>query len=113
MADTRAGSAPRVASQEVDLDWLNKSSRNDGFRRAMLKAALDTTPQVTEENYSVWKDKMSGLLELRGVLDALESPITQLSKDKNAELKLLLISKMNSQRKCGDRSRKDSRCQPL
>ncbi|KNZ49426.1 hypothetical protein VP01_5016g2, partial [Puccinia sorghi] len=96
MADARAGSAPRVASQEVDLDWLNDSSRNDRFRQAMLKAALDTTPQLTEENYSVWKDKMLGLLELRDVLDALESPITQLSKDENAELKLLLISKMDS-----------------
>ncbi|KNZ60549.1 hypothetical protein VP01_15388g1, partial [Puccinia sorghi] len=47
---------------------------NDGFRQAMLKATLDMTPQLTDENYSVWKDKMSGLLELRGVLDALKSP---------------------------------------
>ncbi|KNZ45797.1 hypothetical protein VP01_77g11 [Puccinia sorghi] len=96
MADTRAGPAPRAASQEVEMDRPSDSSRNDGFRQAMLKAALDTTPQLTEENYSVWKDKMSGLLELRGVLDALESPTTQLSKDENAELKLLLISKMDS-----------------
>ncbi|KNZ61862.1 hypothetical protein VP01_13494g2 [Puccinia sorghi] len=39
---------------------------------------------------------MSGLLELRGVLDALESPVTALTTDENAELKLLLISKMDS-----------------
>ncbi|KNZ53816.1 hypothetical protein VP01_3129g4 [Puccinia sorghi] len=74
----------------------NDSTRNDGFCQAMLKAALDTTPQLTDKNYSVWKDKMSGLLELRGVLDALESPVTALTTNKNVELKLLLISKMDS-----------------
>ncbi|KNZ51184.1 hypothetical protein VP01_4057g3 [Puccinia sorghi] len=39
---------------------------------------------------------MSSLLELRGVLDALESPNTTLMTNENAELKLLLILKMNS-----------------
>lgn len=87
-----AGARPVVQNQNVGL---SDTTRNDGFRQAMLKAALDTTPQLTEENYSVWKDKMSGLLELRGVLDVLESPFTPLSKDENAELKLLLISKMD------------------
>ncbi|KNZ63834.1 hypothetical protein VP01_1095g1 [Puccinia sorghi] len=75
---------------------VNDTTRNDGFRQAMLKTALDTTPQLTDENYSVWKDKMSGLLELRGVLAILESPTTELTTDENAELKLLLISKMDS-----------------
>ncbi|KNZ48115.1 hypothetical protein VP01_58g8 [Puccinia sorghi] len=75
---------------------VNDSTRNDGFRQAMLKAALDTTPQLKDDNYPVWKDKMSGFLELRGVLNSLESPTTQLTNDENAELKLLLISKMDS-----------------
>ncbi|KAI9601972.1 hypothetical protein KEM48_001261 [Puccinia striiformis f. sp. tritici PST-130] len=39
------------------------SSNNDGFRQAMLKTALETTPQLLEENYSVRKDKMTALLE--------------------------------------------------
>ncbi|KNZ46945.1 hypothetical protein VP01_680g6 [Puccinia sorghi] len=91
MAD--AGAAPGPVFR---INAPNDAARNDGFRQAMLKAALDTTPQLTEENYSVWKDKMTGLLELRGVLDALESPITPLSNDENAELKLLFISKMDS-----------------
>lgn len=57
----------------------NETTRNDGFCQAMLKAALDTTPQLTDKNYLVWKDKMSGLLEIRGGLDTLESPITSLN----------------------------------
>ncbi|KNZ45887.1 hypothetical protein VP01_771g3 [Puccinia sorghi] len=86
--------ADRVAP--VRAATSNESTRNDGFRQAMLKAALDTTPQLTDENFSVWKDKISGLLELRGVLEALESPNLPLTQDENAELKLLLISKMDA-----------------
>ncbi|KNZ54056.1 hypothetical protein VP01_3058g1, partial [Puccinia sorghi] len=91
MADAGANCRPPVLS-----DRTVESTRNDGFGQAMLKAALDTTPQLTDENYSVWKDKMSGLLELRGVLDTLESPLTALTTEENTELKLLLISKMDS-----------------
>ncbi|PLW55558.1 hypothetical protein PCANC_02162 [Puccinia coronata f. sp. avenae] len=45
----------------------------DGFRQAMLKTALETIPQLTEENYLIWKDKMTALLKLRGVLNALNN----------------------------------------
>ncbi|KNZ54967.1 hypothetical protein VP01_2804g1 [Puccinia sorghi] len=91
MADSGANRGP-----PDPLHRLAKSTKNNGFRQAMLKAALHTTPQLTDENYSVWKDKMSGLLELRGVLDALKSPNTALTNNENAELKLLLISKMDT-----------------
>ncbi|EFP75812.1 uncharacterized protein PGTG_01143 [Puccinia graminis f. sp. tritici CRL 75-36-700-3] len=70
---------------------------NNGFRQAMLKTALETIPQLTEENYSIWKDKMTALLELRGVLASLDKEDEPaLASDINAELKLLLISKMDS-----------------
>ncbi|KAI7935382.1 hypothetical protein MJO28_016253 [Puccinia striiformis f. sp. tritici] len=75
------------------------SSNNDGFRQAMLKTALETTPQLLEENYSVRKDKMTALLELRGVLNLLEankSDSPPLETDINTELKLLFISKIDS-----------------
>ncbi|KAA1075861.1 hypothetical protein PGTUg99_023461 [Puccinia graminis f. sp. tritici] len=62
----------------------------------MLKTALETIPQLTEENYAIWKDKMTALLELRGVLDSLDKDDnTALANDVNAELKLLLILKMD------------------
>ncbi|KNZ54267.1 hypothetical protein VP01_2994g3 [Puccinia sorghi] len=69
---------------------------NDGFRQAMLKTALEMTPQLTDENYSIWKDKMEALLQLRGVLTKLNSPIMPLTDDENDELKLLLIAKMDN-----------------
>ncbi|KNZ61300.1 hypothetical protein VP01_1422g4 [Puccinia sorghi] len=49
--------------------WRNRlasTSAGDGFRQAMLKTALKTIPQLPKENYSIWKDKMTALLKLRG-----------------------------------------------
>ncbi|KAI7935206.1 hypothetical protein MJO28_016844 [Puccinia striiformis f. sp. tritici] len=78
---------------------MAQSSNNDGFRQAMLKAALKTAPQLSEENYSIWVDKMTALLELRGVLTTLEAKepdAPPLAAEINAALKLLFISKMDS-----------------
>ncbi|KNZ53750.1 hypothetical protein VP01_3144g2 [Puccinia sorghi] len=69
---------------------------NDGFRQAMLKTALETIPQLNEENYSIWKDKMTALLKLRGVLTALNNQNTPLGESDNAELTMLLLSKIDS-----------------
>jgi hypothetical protein len=68
----------------------------DGFRQAMLKTAMETIPQLTEENYSIWKDKMTALLKLRGVLAALNNSEVPLGESDNVELTLLIISKMDS-----------------
>ncbi|KNZ44866.1 hypothetical protein VP01_874g6 [Puccinia sorghi] len=69
---------------------------NDSFRQAMLKTALETIPQLTEENYSIWKDKMTALLKLRGVLRILDNPQIPLGESVDAELVMLLLSKMDS-----------------
>ncbi|KNZ54453.1 hypothetical protein VP01_2942g1 [Puccinia sorghi] len=69
---------------------------HDGFRQAMLKTALETIPQLTEENYSIWKDKMTALLKLRGVFTRLDQLLIPLGESDDAELTLLIISKMDS-----------------
>ncbi|KNZ60492.1 hypothetical protein VP01_1546g3 [Puccinia sorghi] len=75
---------------------MANNNPHDGFRQAMLKTALETIPQLTEENYSIWKDKMTALLKLRGVLAALNNVAVPLAASDNAELTLLIISKMDS-----------------
>ncbi|KNZ44713.1 hypothetical protein VP01_88g5 [Puccinia sorghi] len=75
---------------------VDRAPQMDGFRQAMLKTALEKIPQLTEENYPIWKDKMEALLELRGLLTTLNSPARALFTDDNAELKILLMSKMDS-----------------
>ncbi|KNZ60939.1 hypothetical protein VP01_147g11 [Puccinia sorghi] len=69
---------------------------NDGFRQAMLKTALETIPQLTEENYSIWKDKITALLKLRGVLKSINDQTVPLGESDNAELTMLLLAKMDS-----------------
>ncbi|KNZ54014.1 hypothetical protein VP01_3075g2 [Puccinia sorghi] len=69
---------------------------NDGFRQAMLKKALDKIPQLTEENYSIWKDKMTALLKLQGVLKSINDQSIPLGESDNAELTMLLLAKMDS-----------------
>lgn len=67
---------------------------NDGFRQALLKTALDTIQALNKENYAIWKDKMCSLLTMHGVLEKLEMPSGTLDAKMNAELSMLLISKM-------------------
>lgn len=69
--------------------------QTEGFLQAMLKTALETIPQFSEENYTVWKDKISAILEIRGLLNVLEDPNRSLFADDDAELRLLLLSKMD------------------
>lgn len=81
----------------ADLGQAVAQSRpQDGFRQAMLKTALDTTPQLTEDYYQVWRDKMTAILDLRGLLTSLEDEKRALFAEDDAELRLLLISKMDS-----------------
>ncbi|KNZ44818.1 hypothetical protein VP01_8797g2 [Puccinia sorghi] len=69
---------------------------HNGFQQAMLKTALETIPQLTEENYSIWKDKITALLKLRGVFTRLDQLRVPLGESDDAELTLLIISKMDS-----------------
>ncbi|KNZ60045.1 hypothetical protein VP01_1621g6 [Puccinia sorghi] len=69
---------------------------SNGFQQAMLKTALETIPQLNKENYSIWKDKMTALLKLQGVLTALNNKQIPLGESDNAELTMLLLLKMDS-----------------
>ncbi|KNZ58905.1 hypothetical protein VP01_1836g6 [Puccinia sorghi] len=84
-------------TRNIATEAMPGLSNNNVFRQAMLKAGLDQIPQLTEENFSIWKDKMSALLKLRGVLTKLESPDNiALDADMDAELTFLIILKIDS-----------------
>ncbi|KNZ57551.1 hypothetical protein VP01_2129g6 [Puccinia sorghi] len=90
MAEQHVPGQPRIQAAAII------PNAGDGFRQAMLKTALETIPQLTEENHSIWKDKMTALLKLRGVLNALENSAIPLGESDDAELVMLLLSKMDS-----------------
>jgi hypothetical protein len=96
-ANLNSSTQTSLSNPGLDLARMLGSSTNNGFWQAMLKSALDTIPQLTKENYSIWKDKITALLGLGGVLTTLQSELTTpLASKENAELKLLIISKMDS-----------------
>ncbi|KNZ59004.1 hypothetical protein VP01_181g5 [Puccinia sorghi] len=68
----------------------------DGFRQAMLKTALETIPQLNKENYSIWRDKITALLKLWRVLNAINDTLVPLGETIDAVLVMLLLSKMDS-----------------
>lgn len=68
----------------------------DPLRQAMLKTALETIPMLGENNYGIWKDKMDAILNVRGCSKAINGENTQLEPNVNDDLKLLLISKLDS-----------------
>lgn len=69
---------------------------SEGFRQAMLKTALDTIPRLSKDNYGVWKDKMDAILDVRGCAKALNDEVSTLESDVNDEIKLLIISRLES-----------------
>ncbi|KNZ59813.1 hypothetical protein VP01_1659g4 [Puccinia sorghi] len=80
----------------VDTQAVSRSNSGNGFFQGMLITELETIPQLTEENHSIWKDKITALLKLRGVLKAMDNPNIPLGESDNAELVMLLLSKMDS-----------------
>ncbi|KNZ52155.1 hypothetical protein VP01_3670g3, partial [Puccinia sorghi] len=67
---------------------------NDGFLQSIPKTELETILQLTEENYSIWKDKMTSLLKPHS-LKSLNDQTIPLGDSNNAELTMLLIAKMD------------------
>lgn len=66
------------------------------FPQTMLKTALETIPLLGEENYGIWRDKMDAILDFRGCAAAINDETSVLDATVNNELKLLIISKLDS-----------------
>lgn len=75
---------------------MEGSSNSDGFLQIILKAALEAVPVLTDENYSIWKEKMTILLELKGVKEALEDETKTLKTTDDMEIRVILLSQIDS-----------------
>ncbi|KNZ47767.1 hypothetical protein VP01_6164g1 [Puccinia sorghi] len=74
----------------ADVNPMVLPNMHNGFQKAMLKTAPETIPQLTKENYSIWKDKMTALLKLRGVFARLDQTAIPLGEADNAEITLIM-----------------------
>ena len=88
------GAGPSTSSEPVI------SGGGDYFQQVALKAAVDAIPQLTEENYSIWRDKVLLLLDLKQVKEAIVNSEGPLSAKDNREVRAILISKLDSVTHC-------------
>lgn len=68
----------------------------DSFHQVALKASVDAIPPLNEENYSIWRDKMLMLFDLKDIKDAIIWNAGQMSVKQDREIRTIILSKLDS-----------------
>lgn len=68
----------------------------NGLCQIILKAALKAVPIISEENESIWEDKIMILLKLKGMKEALENNSKILSPADDMEIRVILLYRIDS-----------------
>lgn len=68
----------------------------DSFHQVALKASVDAIPPLNEENYSIWRDKMLMLFDLKDIKDAIIWNAGQMSVKQDREIRPIILSKLDS-----------------
>lgn len=68
---------------------------DQAFKAITIRSLVESTPMLNEDNYSLWRSKVEGLLKLRGILSILNSATQALPPAINDEISVYLISKLD------------------
>lgn len=68
----------------------------DYFHQVALKAAVNAIPPLNEENFSIWRDKMLVLFELKDIKDTITRNLGQLSIKQDREIRAVILSKLDN-----------------
>ena len=69
---------------------------NDYFHQVALKASVDAIPPLNEDNYSIWRDKMLMLFDLKEIKDVITRNSGQLTIKQDREIRAIILSKLES-----------------
>lgn len=58
---------------------IKPTGATDYFHQVALKAAVDAIPLLNDKNYSIWRDKMLMLFNLKDIKDAITNNTGQMS----------------------------------
>lgn len=72
------------------------STSDEYFQQLALKGAMEDLPKLEEENYTIWRDKMIIVFELRGIKSVIESDTATFSTRDHLATCAIIISKLNS-----------------
>lgn len=69
---------------------------HDYFHQAALKALVNAIPPLNDNNYSIWRDKMMMLFDLKDIKDVITRNSGQLPIKQDREIRAIILSKLNS-----------------
>lgn len=76
---------------------MNKpAGASNYFHQVALKASVNAIPLLNEENYSIRKDKMLMLFDLKDIKDAITRNEGPLSTKQDREIRAIILSKLDS-----------------
>ncbi|KNZ45380.1 hypothetical protein VP01_818g5 [Puccinia sorghi] len=68
----------------------------DKLNTTILKTAIEAIPLLTQDNYTLWKNRVENMLDLQELLTPLTSPTGVLSASEDVQLRTILTSKLES-----------------
>ncbi|KNZ63601.1 hypothetical protein VP01_1121g5 [Puccinia sorghi] len=68
----------------------------DKINTTILKTTIEAIPLLTQDNYTLWKNRVENMLDLQELLDPLVQPNGVLSPAEDVQLQTILTSKLES-----------------
>ncbi|KNZ46338.1 hypothetical protein VP01_734g4 [Puccinia sorghi] len=87
MADIPANANSTAETASIIMDKINTT---------ILKTAIEAIPLLTQDNYTLWKNRVENMLDLQELLTPLTSPTGVLSSYEDVQLRTILTSKLES-----------------
>ncbi|KNZ55043.1 hypothetical protein VP01_2783g3 [Puccinia sorghi] len=72
------------------------SSEMNQIKNTILKTVIEAIPLLTQDNYTLWRNRVENMLDLQELLDPLVSPTGVLSATEDVQLRTILTSKLES-----------------
>ncbi|KNZ60139.1 hypothetical protein VP01_1605g2 [Puccinia sorghi] len=87
----------RSRSSKTSAQALSGDSHQlDKINTTILKTAIKAIPLLTQDNYTLWKNRVENMLDLQDLLEPLVSPTGVLSATEDVQLRTILTSKLKS-----------------
>ncbi|KNZ49690.1 uncharacterized protein VP01_4847g2 [Puccinia sorghi] len=79
-----------------DHSQTTAATNVDKINSTILKTAIEAIPLLTLDNYTLWKNRVENMLDLREFLTPLTSPTGVLSTSEDFQLQTILKYKLKS-----------------
>lgn len=85
-----------IAGNDTNTTAENAPVIMEKINTTILKTAIEAIPLLTQDNYTLWKNRVENMLDLQELLEPLTSPTGTLSATEDVQLRTILTSKLES-----------------